>query len=132
IDGFVASTDTGAITQKLLTRTADQHLDSLQFVNSSGAWDPAGRRFIMAGVRGGIPVLLLFDAATGRRTREIPLGTLGEVFTPSWSPLGDQVVFSALEGGLTDLYVLDLESTRLRRLTHDGFTDLQPAWSPDG
>jgi hypothetical protein len=86
----------------------------------------------MSAVRRGIPVLLLFDAATGRRTKEIPLGMLGEVFTPSWSPVGDQVVFAALEGGLTDLYLLDLESAHLRRLTHDGFTDLQPAWSPDG
>src|SRR5215203_2747900 len=38
VDLFVADASTGAILRKLLTRSADQHVESLQFVNSSGAW----------------------------------------------------------------------------------------------
>jgi hypothetical protein len=33
---------------------------------------------------------------------------------------------------VTDLFVYDLERSRLRRLTRDAFADIQPAWSPDG
>lgn len=39
---------------------------------------------------------------------------------------------TGMKGGLTDLYVLDLRSSELKALTRDAFTDLQPAWSPDG
>src|SRR5690349_15095780 len=37
-----------------------------------------------------------------------------------------------MTAGLTDLYIYDLNSSNLRRLTNDAFADLQPAWSPDG
>jgi hypothetical protein len=132
VDIFVADVATGAITRKLLTRSADQHLESLQFVTSAGAWDPTGRRFVISVVRGGVPVLLIFDVRSGAREAEIRLPELGEIFTPTWSPDGDSVAFAALDGGLTDLYVYDLKPGRLKKITNDSYTDLQPAWSPDG
>jgi hypothetical protein len=132
VDLFVADGATGVIARKLLTRTADQHLESLQFVNSSGAWDPTGRQFMISAIRGGVPVLIVFDVASGARVREIRLPQLGEIFTPTWSPDAGSVAFAALEGGLTNLYIYELATDHLRRLTDDAFTDLQPAWSPDG
>jgi dipeptidyl aminopeptidase/acylaminoacyl peptidase len=57
---------------------------------------------------------------------------LGEVLNPAWSPDGGQIAFTAVVGGLTDLYLYDLGTDSLRRLTDDQFADLQPAWSPDG
>ena len=132
IDLFLADASTGVVSRKLLTRTADQQLESLQFVNSSGAWDPAGRRVIMSAVRGGIPVLLVVDARSGEREADIPLPELGEVFTPTWSPDGDSIAFAGLVGGVTDLYVYDLKARQLQQLTRDHLADLQPEWSPDG
>ena len=132
VDLFVADASTGVISRKLLTRTADQHLESLQFVNSSGAWDPAGRRFMMSAVRGGVPVFLVFDVRSGTREADIRLPELGEVFTPTWSPDGDSIAFAALAGGVTDLYLYHLKTRQLQQLTSDRLTDLQPAWSPDG
>jgi hypothetical protein len=32
---------------------------------------------------------------------------------------------------LSDLYVYDLRSSRLQRLTNDAYAELHPAWSPD-
>lgn len=132
VDLFVADASTGVVSRKLFTRAADQHLESLQFVHSSGAWDPSGRRFIMSAIRGGIPVLMVFDTRSGKREPDIRLPQLGEIFTPAWSPDGESIAFAALAGGLTDLYVYDLKTGRLQQLTSDHMTDLQPAWSPDG
>ncbi|PYQ50238.1 MAG: hypothetical protein DMF78_16275 [Acidobacteria bacterium] len=42
------------------------------------------------------------------------------------------MAFSGLVGGLSDLFVYDLQTKDLRRLTSDAYADLQPAWSPDG
>ena len=68
----------------------------------------------------------------GRIEREIRLPQLGEILNPSWSPDGHEIAFSALVGGLTDLFVYDLRTNALHRLTNDAYADLQPGWSPDG
>jgi hypothetical protein len=55
IDVFLADASTGAVMRKLVSTAADPHFDSLQFLESAGAWDPAGRAFVLATVQGGHP-----------------------------------------------------------------------------
>jgi Tol biopolymer transport system component len=131
VELFVQDTHTGNVTRRLSRTVVDPHLESLQFIESSGAWDPAGKTFALGAVAKGRPVLVLMDSEGGKR-REIPLPTLGEISTPSFSPDGNSIAFSALAEGFTDLFVYDLKAGALRRLTHDAFADLQPSWSPDG
>src|SRR5262249_15524625 len=57
---------------------------------------------------------------------------LDEVFNPTWSPDGHAICFTGMSRGLTDLFVYELDASKLHRLTNDAFADLQPAWSPDG
>ena len=42
------------------------------------------------------------------------------------------IAFSGLVGGFTDLFLYDLNSGQLKRLTTDQFAELDPSWSPDG
>ncbi|MBI3981902.1 MAG: PD40 domain-containing protein [Gemmatimonadetes bacterium] len=132
VDVFVADAAAGAVRRKLVGTAVDPHFQSLQFINSAGAWDSEGRRFIVGGISDGKPVLSIFDAASGALEREERLPTLDEVFNPSWSPDGRYVAFSAIVGGLSDLFLYDLEADTLLRLTEDPYSDLQPAWRPDG
>ena len=132
IELFVADARTGKVTERLSQSLADTHLESLQFIQSAAAWDISSERVALGAVAKGRPVLVLLDARTGKTLREVPLPSLGEVHTPSFSPDGQSVAFSALVGGFTDLFVYDLKSGVLRRLTDDPLADLQPAWSPDG
>ncbi len=83
----------------------------------------------MAGFRGYLGLILgwlLFSVAggCGNRMRNGP-GTA----TVSASPDGKQVVFSALDG---DLYLLDLQSRKVQRLTKTPAVELDPSFSPDG
>lgn len=48
------------------------------------------------------------------------------------SPDGSQLAFVSSTGGNADLYVLDLTSGGLRRLTDSPGLDGYPSWSPDG
>jgi hypothetical protein len=131
VDLFMADTDSGGAERKVVSTAADPHFDSLQYVNSSGAWDPSGERFAMAAVRGGDAVLVLIDVADGAR-EEIHLPDVGQLFNPSWSPDGSRIVVSGLKGGLSDLYIYTVDTGTLRLLTSDVFADVHPAWSPDG
>src|SRR5262249_41923679 len=45
---------------------------------------------------------------------------------------GKQVAFAALVNGFTDLYLVDVSSKKVQRLTDDAYAEMQPAWSPDG
>ena len=132
IDVYLADAVTGAIKRKIVQAAGDPHFESLQFVESAGAWDPAGRRFALAARSGGQAVLSIFDMQAGSIEREVPIHEADQVFGPTWSPDGKRIAFSALRGGLSDLFELNLDTAAVRALTSDAFADLQPAWSPDG
>jgi hypothetical protein len=132
IDLFVANAASGQVEAKLSSAETDPHMDSLQFINSAGAWAPDGKRFAYAAVVQGSPALTVVNVKKEKDVREIRLPSLGEISTPSWSPDEKRVAFTALVGGVQDLFMYDLETDHLERLTHDAYADLGPAWSPDG
>lgn len=132
IDLYLAEAQTGKVLRKVVNTAVDPHFSSLEFINSAGAWSPDGRRFAFSAVQGGKATLVLIDVAAGRTDQEVPFPDLGQIFSPTFSPDGQAIAFSALQGGWTDLFIYDLRSKKTRRLTHDAFADLQPAWSPDG
>ena len=131
-DLYLANADNGRTIRKLVSATRDPHLESLQFINSAGAWDADGNRFVFGAVVTGQPALRIVKGDNGDVVKEIKFPSLGEIFNPTWSPDGNQIAFSAQVGGLTDLFVYDVASGQLQRLTEDPYADLEPAWSPDG
>jgi Tol biopolymer transport system component len=132
IDAFLADAATGLVIRKLIRTAADPHFESLQFLESAGAWDPQGHRFALATLQQGKAVLTILDMPDGSIRRERVFEQIDQIFSPTWSPDGRQIAFSGLRGGTSDLYDYDLAYDSLRRLTADAYADLQPAWSPDG
>lgn len=132
IEMFLADAKTGEVIRKLTDFATDPHLVNIQFIESSGAWAPDGRRFAYAAVVASSPVLVVIDTETGERLREVRFDQLGEIFSPTWSPDGRAIAFSGMQGGSSDLFVYHLDDDRLERLTNDLYAQLQPGWSPDG
>jgi len=132
IDLYVADATTGKVLRKVTDTATNSHLDSIEFIESAGAWSHDGRRFAFPGLAGGNAILTIVDIEGGRKEREITLKDLDEVLNPAWSPDGRQIAFSGLVGGFNDLFTYDLESNQMRRLTTDEFAELHPSWSPDG
>lgn len=54
--------------------------------------------------------------------------------SPAWSPDGEQIVFSGSTGETRrdELFICDLKTLDIKRITHDDFEDRDPAFSPDG
>ena len=132
VDVFLADAAHGVVSRKLVSAATDAHFDSLQFIDSSGAWDRAGRAFVLATLRDGRPALTVFDMPDGNIRQELPVPAVDQIFSPAWSPDGGRIVFSALKGGFTDLYIVDVRTGALKPITADAYSDMQPAWSPDG
>jgi Tol biopolymer transport system component len=132
IDLFIADADTGEIRRKITSTAVDPHFDSFQFVNSSGAWSADGRKLAFGSIRSGRAAISIYDVEEDEITERLASDDIGEIYNPSWSPDGRFIVFSANAGGVTDLFVAEVATGSLRRLTNDPFADLHPAWSPDG
>ncbi len=132
VELFLADVESGRIERKLLKTATDPHFDSLEFLNSAGAWSPDGRTLVVTAIRGGRPVVVFIDPARGRITRELRLQGLDDALSPAFAPDGRSIVLSGNAGGLIDLYRVALDTGRLDRLTHDAFADLEPVFTPDG
>jgi len=74
--------------------------------------------------------IYLYNLTTGRRES---LGEFdGQVLAPRFSNDGNKIAFSIIRGGNTDVYVMDLRSRQISRLTSDPGIDTSPSFSPDG
>ncbi len=75
----------------------------------------------------------LYDVKNDRIVETIRFRNLVVLSSPSWSPDGKRIVFSSVDkSGNNDLYILEMESRSLTRLTNDHYDDRDPAWSPNG
>src|SRR6185369_17365362 len=100
-------------------------------IYSAGTWDSQSKQLAIATVASGRPALAIYNALSGHKEREISVAGVDQILNPTWAPDGHAIAFSGLSQGLSDLYVYDLMSSRLRRLTNDAYAELHPAWSPD-
>jgi Tol biopolymer transport system component len=132
IDMFLADANTGQVIRRVTRTATDPHFESLQFINSAGAWSSDSSRLAFGVISRGRPLIAIYDVERNSVIQEIPLPGLGEVFNPTWSPDDRKIAFSAIAGGLTNLYVVDIETEEMRALTNDAFAALHPDWSPDG
>ncbi len=77
--------------------------------------------------------LVLWDLSRRAVVGRYQFPDLVAIASPAWSPDGGSVAFEGLTlEGFSDLYLLDLRSGRLDRLTHDRYEDRDPSFSPDG
>jgi Tol biopolymer transport system component len=132
IEMYLADAETGQVERKMTSAALDPHLQSLEFINSAGSWNPDGRRFVYAAIEAEQPVLEIVDTQSGKIERQIKVPGVEAIYTPSWSADGQRIAFSGSAGGTLDLYMLDVQSGKVSRLTDDAYADLQPVWSPDG
>jgi Tol biopolymer transport system component len=98
------------------------------YTDEHSTWSPDGRRIAFASGRDwpdrdGASIYVM--NADGSGVRRL---TRGEAdYEPAWSPDGTRIAFSRWG----DIYVLDVQGGRLRRLTRTFGVKDTPAWSPD-
>ena len=108
------------------------HFESLQFIESAGDWAPDNRRFVFGALTKGQPVLSIVDVDNGRSEGEYEIAGVDQIFNPAWSPDGKRIAFSAMTGGVLDLFLFEIETRVVTRLTSDPVADLDPEWAPGG
>ncbi|MBS0364704.1 MAG: Tol-Pal system beta propeller repeat protein TolB [Proteobacteria bacterium] len=97
----------------------------------SPAWSPDGQWLAYVSFETKHAAVYVQLVRTGER-RQVS-ARAGINGAPAWSPDGRRLALTlGGRGGNPDIYVLDLGSQALTRITDDPAIDTEPAWTPDG
>lgn len=129
-DVFVAPTGGEGEPVRLVEGQTTPAFESFPVLTPGLGWSPDGRRLAVIAQAGGAPSVVLIDEAT-RASRTIRLAMLDAVHAVDWSPDGTRLALGASSGGRSNIYLLNLASEALTNLTDDGFSNLEPVWTPD-
>lgn len=126
---LIASED-GIFNRKVIQGEQSAEYEELHILKPGIAWSPDGES-IAFGVKSGKSDALVVADVISRKTKKFRLGMEG-VFRPSWSPTRNEIAFIGNDGVTSNIYLFDLDSETLSRLTDDWFTDDHVTWAPDG
>jgi len=97
----------------------------------SPAWSPDGQNLAYVSFEHRLPTVYVQVLKTGER--HVVSAKAGVNQAPAWSPDGRKLALTlSTRDGNLDVYVLDLATDGLARITDDPAIDTEPQWSKDG
>ena len=106
-------------------------MTSNKSINLSPVWSPDARSIAFTSYMSGYPYLYrLFPFEN--RPIQLLAGFRGINSSPAFSPDGQSVALTLSKDGNPEVYVLNLATGALRRLTSYAAIDTEPTWSPTG
>jgi Tol biopolymer transport system component len=91
-------------------------------------WSPDGHYLLYTDWQEGDDQLILYNVASADNT---PIANVSDIYyTAGWSADGGQIAFVANADGRYDLYVLDVNSWAVQRLTNTPEVEIAAVWSP--
>src|SRR5438552_1320965 len=131
IDLFLADARTGQVVRRLASATRNAHFEALRFIDSEGALSPDSQQLAFVVFERGDNYLGVINV-DGGRYRDVRVPGIDAINNIAWSPDGHTIEISCQHSGASDLFLFDLTTNQVRRLTNDKYADMQPAFSPDG
>lgn len=97
----------------------------------SPSWSPDGQRIAYVSFEGRKPAIYV-QSVYNNAAREEIASFSGINGAPRWSPDGRQLALTLSKDGNADIYLLDIASKKLNKLTRNFSIDTEPVWTNDG
>jgi Tol biopolymer transport system component len=127
---MISSID-GQIIKKLVTSAYSSGYEGLHLYQGGVSWSPDGEYITFAAKSKGEDVLYILDAQNGKVYKRMVFNVDG-IYSPHFSTSGREIVFSGLKDSYSDIYIVDINSEVLLKITDDLYTDKYPNFSIDG
>lgn len=121
----------GRVLQKIARGEKSKTFESLHIVRPGIGWSPDGSRIAFSAKSGKDDIIYIADAEGGKILTTLRPG-LDAVYAPCFSPDGSLIAFDGVNDGMADIYVINVSTKRIERLTADVYDDRDPVFSPLG
>lgn len=113
--------------------TSYQYLttDSWTFEGRNISWSSDGQRLCYFARTGKRRSLFIVNADSGDRIKKIKL-QVDQAASPSLSPDGHNVLFVGWESGEPGMFMINVDTEKVAKLTSDLLAEMTPMWSSDG
>ncbi len=93
------------------------------------SWSKDNEKIIYTSYRNNNPDLYMFHLYSGRT--EI-LASKGANYAADWHPTENKIAFSSSMDGNTEIYIRNMDTGHIKRLTFNKIVDVAPSWSSNG
>ncbi len=117
------------VTKRLFREKYEEIRTDFGGFGRSLAWAPDGDKIAFIAKYHDANYLLEVNILTEELTQYFELD-FDNATSPDYDGSGERIIFSALKEGQADLYIIELLTGEIRRLTFDPFNDTHPSWHP--
>lgn len=128
---LIISAINGEILKKIARATQSATFENLHILRPGISWSRDGNKIAFSAKSGKGDVIYIADAEHGR-ILSVLRPECDAVYSPNFSPVENSIVFTGIKDGMSDIYIIDVETQKLTRLTKDLYDDRDPVFSPQG
>ncbi len=130
-DIYLMRTFDGEIIRKIVSGQSTGDFEEFHWLRPGFAWSPDSRNIAFFTKSGDQDALFIYEAETGKRIKRQKFGLDG-LYYPDWSKDGEHLCFTGIKNGYSDIYIYNIKTGELKKLTDDIYSDNEPRFSPDG
>lgn len=128
---IIISSINGQLIKRLVQAQYSAGYEGLHLYQGGLSWSPDDAYITFAARSRGRDILYITDVQSGKVYKKFSFDLDG-IYSPQYSPRGDEIVFSGLKDSYLDIYILDIESGIIDKITDDVYADRNPTFSSDG
>ena len=128
---ILISDKTGKIVHQISQNGYGGYFESFHPFRSGICWSPDSRELGFVTYNNGRDEIRIVDVKKKKLKKKI-LTPVQSISSPDWSSDGNFIVFSGIDSGMSDLFLYDIRTDSLQRLTRNIQFEADPHFSPDG
>jgi len=128
---YILSLETGKVIKKIISAQKTSKFEELHFLKPGVTWSPNSQQLAFSVKSGSSDALIIMDVDNKKRIIKKKFN-LKAIYRPQWNPLNNTIAFIGQDDFSSDVFIYNLDSDTLNRITNDVYSDIQICWNPSG